>query len=248
MFDALTAAGDRWKTALGELDADSMVGRQPEKALAKLREVERATAAARLALTARAEEMHPWQREGFSSFEHWLAAQEGTSPGQARRTARTARKVRNRPKTKKALEDGDISEDEADVISDAADQNPDAEDDLLATARHRARSHDDLKDKAAKAKAAGEDDKARARRLREGRQAGWGRDRDGFWAIFGKLEPHVGADVQARLDAEVDRRFKQARTDGDREPKERYKADALAALILGRPAATSVEPDPSSSG
>ncbi|MEL7209935.1 MAG: HNH endonuclease signature motif containing protein, partial [Actinomycetota bacterium] len=43
----------------------------------------------------------------------------------------------------------------------------------------------------------------------------------------------VGADVQARLDAEVDRRFKQAGTDGDREPKERYKADALAALILG---------------
>ncbi|MEL7209391.1 MAG: DUF222 domain-containing protein, partial [Actinomycetota bacterium] len=248
MFDTLTTAGDQWKTALGGLDADSMVGRQPEKALAVLREVERATAAARLAVTARAEEMHPWQREGYSSFEHWLAAQEGTSTGQARRAARTARKVKDRPKTRQALADGDISEDEADVIADASDKNPRAEDDLLDTAKHKSRSHDDLKDRAAKAKAAGEDDQARARRLRAGRQAGWGRDRDGFWAIFGKLEPHIGADLAARLDAEVDRRFKQARTDGDREPKDRYKADALAALILGRPAGTPVESDPAEPG
>ncbi|MEL7209583.1 MAG: DUF222 domain-containing protein, partial [Actinomycetota bacterium] len=199
MFDTLAAAGHHWKEALADLDPECMVGRQPEKALAELREVERATAAKRLELIARAEQMHPWQRQGYASFEHWLAAQEGTSPAQARRRARTARKVKDRPKTREALADGVISEDEADVISDAAGKNPAAEDDLLDTAKHKGRSHDDLKDRAAEAKAAGEDDRARARRLREGRRAGWVRDRDGFWSMFAKLEPNVGADLQARL-------------------------------------------------
>jgi hypothetical protein len=53
----------------------------------------------------------------------------------------------------------------------AADKNPDAEQDLLDTARDKGRSHQDLKDKAARAKASAEDDKTRARRLREGRTA-----------------------------------------------------------------------------
>ena len=206
---------------MAEVDPKQLIGTQPSVGVDLLIRHERVTAAARLAMVARAEEMHPWQREGFRSFEDWLAAKQGTSHGQARRRARTARRLRDRDKTADALAGGEISEDEADVIADAADKNPAAEQELLDTAKNRGRSHDDLKKKAADAKAAGEDDRARADRLRRGRRAGWGVDREGFWTLSGRFEPHVGAEMKAHLAAEADRIFEQARREGTSEPHDR---------------------------
>jgi len=214
-------------------DADGLVGAEPAAALKTLATHERAVAACRLRLTARAESMHQWQREGYDSFEDWLAATHGTSRGRARQRARTARKVKDRPKTARALADGEISEDEAEVVADAADKNPEAEDDLIGAAKNKGRSHKDLQDRAAKAKAAAEDDKARARRLRRDRTARWGRDRDGHWFLRAKLEPQVGAQAQRRLETIQSRLFGSNRRDGNREPRDRYAADALAELLAG---------------
>jgi hypothetical protein len=234
MFDQLETALREAEQAMAGLDPDTLIGTQPSVGVDLLIRHERVTAAARLAMVARAEQMHPWQREGYRSFEEWLAARQGTSHGRARKKARTARKLRDRDKTADALADGEISEDEADVIADAADKNPDAEQDLLDTARNKGKGHDDLKKKAADAKAAGEDDRARAERLRRGRRAGWGVDRDGFWTLHGRFQPQIGVEIKAHLSAEVDRIITAARRAGTREPLDRYRADAIAAAILGR--------------
>jgi hypothetical protein len=233
MFDRVTAAAREMETALTELDADTLIGSQPAEGLAVLARHERCVAAARLALTARAEEMRQWHRDGYRSFDEWMAATFGTSPGAAKKRARTAKNLSDRDRTAKALADGEISEDEADVVADAAAQNPDAEDELLDTAKNNNKSHDDLKDKAADAKARGEGDRARARRLRRGRRAGWGTDREGFWTLSGRFEPHVGAQIKSCLQAEVDRVCAITRRGGAREPFDRYRADAIANLIAG---------------
>jgi hypothetical protein len=229
--------------ALAELEPNAMIGAQPAAGIELITGHERACAAARTRLTARAAEMNHWQRLGFRSFEDWLAATTGTSPGQARRKTRAAKNMADNDDITDALADGAISEDEADVVADAAAKNPEAEKELLDTAKNPGRSHKDLKDRAAKAKAAGEDDHTRAERLRKGRTAGWGPDREGFWGRTGRFQPHVGAEIKACLQAEVDRRFNQARRAGLRQPRAWYRADALAGLILGREPDTG-DPDP----
>ena len=234
MFDRLEAAFQQVDAALDELDPDSMVGGQPAACLELLERHERRVAAARLAVTDRASTMNHWQRQGHDSFEDWLAATYGTSYGQARRQTRTAKKLaEGAEQTADALANGEISEDEAETIADAADENPSAERDLLDTAKNRGKSHRDLKKQAARAKAAGEDDTERARRFRRGRRAGWSIDDEGFWSLHGRFEPHVGAQMQNRLGAEVDRIFAAARRNGTREGHEQYRADAIANLIRG---------------
>jgi hypothetical protein len=246
MFDRLKAAATEMDAALAEIEPNGLIGTQPAAGIELLTRHERKVAAARTRLTARAAEMNHWQRLGFRCLEDWLAATTGTSPGQAKRRTRAAKNMADHDDITDALADGDISEDEADVVADAAAKNPQAKKELLDTARNKNKTHKDLKDKAAKAKAAGEDDRARAERLRQGRTATWGPDRDGFWGLSGRLQPHVGAEVKSRLQAEVDRRFNQARRDGRREPSARYRADALAALILGHDPDTAAARAPTS--
>ena len=234
MFDRLKTAKREMDAALAELEPDAMVGGQPAACLELLSGHERAVAAARLRVTARAADMNHWQRQGFSSFEDWLAATFGTSYGQARRHARTARNLdQGADDTADALAVGQISEDEADTIADAADKNPAAEKDLLDTARNKGKSHQDLKRQAARAKAAGENDTERAKRLRRGRRAGWGIDREGFWTLSGRFEPHIGAEMKAVLAAEVDRLFTTARRNNTRDTHDHYRADAITNLLLG---------------
>jgi hypothetical protein len=127
MFDRVVAAAQEMESALAELDPKSMIGSQPATGLKLLGRHERVVAAARAKLTARAAEMRQWHRDGYRTYEEWLAAVFGTSYGQARRKAKAAKNLADNDRTAKALEDGEISEDEADVVADAAAKNPDAE-------------------------------------------------------------------------------------------------------------------------
>jgi hypothetical protein len=240
MFDRLRAAAREMESALAEIEPMGLVGSAPATGIELLTVHERKVAAVRARLTARASDMNHWQRQGYRSFEDWLAATVGTSAGQARRKAQAARTMADQDEVAEALGNGEISEEEADVVADAAQADPDARRELLDTARNKHKSNKDLKDRAARAKAAAEDDRERAERLRRGRSTNWGRDRDGFWTLSGKFQPDVGAELKARLEAEVDRRFTQARRQGRREPLACYRADALAALILGPPPGAAV--------
>ena len=246
MFDPLKQALGLAKTEMEDINVDELVGDQPAELIDELLAHERAVAAVRLAAIARFEQNNQWRHEGFDSLADWLAAHAGTSKGKASQSARSARQLRDRHKTADALAEGEISEDEADTIADAADKNPAAEEDLLDTAKNKNRSNKDLKDKAAKAKTQGETDQQRAARLRKGRRACWRRDRDGHWSIHAKLQPEVGAEMQNRLDGDTDRIFALNRQAGVREDHAQYRADALAAAVLGRDPATVPQPDTAS--
>ena len=243
MFDPLAQALGGAKAAMDDINVDELTGDQPAELIDVLLVHERAVAALRLAAIARFEQNNQWRHEGFDSLADWLAAHAGTSKGKATQSARSARQLRDRHKTANALADGQISEDEADTIADAADKNPAAEQDLLDTAKNKNRSNKDLKDKAAKAKTQGESDQQRAARLRKGRRACWRRDRDGHWSIHAKLQPEVGAEMQNHLDQGTDRILALNRQAGVREDHAQYRADALAAAILGRDPATVPHPD-----
>ena len=246
MFDPLAQALGGAKAAMDDINVDELTGDQPAELIDVLLVHERAVAALRLAAIARFEQNNQWRHEGFDSLADWLAAHAGTSKGKATQSARSARQLRDRHKTANALADGQISEDEADTIADAADKNPAAEQDLLDTAKNKNRSNKDLKDKAAKAKTEGETDEERAARLRKGRRAWWRRDRDGHWSIHAKLQPEVGAEMQNHLDQGTDRILALNRQAGVREDHAQYRADALAAAILGRDPATVPQPDTAS--
>ena len=67
----------------------------------------------------------------------------------------------------------------------------------------------------------------RARRLRT-----W-RDAEGMVRLSGALPPVVGVALANRLDAEAERRRRQASSEGKAEPFEAHAADALVALVNG---------------
>ena len=71
----------------------------------------------------------------------------GVTPAAQSRTAENLENGRDR--IADALADGEISEDEAEVIADPADRNPAAEQELLDTASNEDRPHEDLQDRAA---------------------------------------------------------------------------------------------------
>ncbi len=93
------------------------------------------------------------------SPDDWLARQNGTSVGDARKAIDTARRLKQCPATADAFANGDLSLGEADAISGAAAVDPAAEAALVAKAKQ---SHDlaDTRARAAKVKAAARNESA----------------------------------------------------------------------------------------
>ena len=98
--------------------------------------IERAAGSIRCRAAARAAEGPEWQREGFSSPDEWLAAKTGTTRGGAHKMRRLGERLGRHAKTRKRLEEGQVSEGQAGVVAGAADENPEAE--ALVAAHGRA--------------------------------------------------------------------------------------------------------------
>ncbi len=172
---------------------------------------------------------HPKQA---GSPDDWLARQNGTSVGDARKAIDTARRLKSCPATADAFANGDLSLGEADVISAAARFDPSAEHDLVARATE---SHDlaDTRARAAKVRAAarhGEDPTDRRRRLRALRRWSEFTD-DELTGVAARFLPEQWAAVSPVIDAYAKPVFDQARTDGTRDSFEAYRADAVLAAL-----------------
>jgi len=172
---------------------------------------------------------HPRQA---GSPEEWLAHQNGTSRGDAKKAIDTARRLKGCPATADAFAKGELSLGEADVISGAAAVDPAAEAELVAKAT---RSHDlaDTKERAAKVKAAarkGEDLEARRRRLRARRR--WSEfTEDEMAPVAARFLPEEFAVVSPVIDAYADAIFERARKAGITDPADAYRADAVLAAL-----------------
>jgi hypothetical protein len=203
-------------------------------------ELDRLAGGAVLRMAARYEEAGAWKRNGARSPEDDIARKTGTGTGRARRKLSTSKRLRSQPKTDTAVRSGTVSPEQADEVSEGAGAAPEAEDELLDTAR-RAPMHD-LRRRVAEERAkADRDREERAARLHRNRSVRRWDDADGMANLLLRLPGESMATVDARLKPLIDRAFADARDAGRFEPVEAYGADVVRDLLLSEGASASGE-------
>src|SRR4051812_20535806 len=181
---------------------------------------ERANTALKLRLASRFAETH-----GAKAAED-LARKAGTSKSKAKRTVDTAKKLKDQPEVEDALRNGELSEDQAELIADAVDANPSAAGGLLK----KAKDHpiDDLRQECGRAKAAADgDEDATHARIHRNRSWRTGTNAEGaFWgSALGTTVD--GADFSAHLQPFRERVFNRNRKAGIFSTSEQTDFDAL---------------------
>ena len=161
-----------------------------------------------------------------------LAQATGTSLGEARRAIEAGQAMGAQPEVAAAARAGELSREQASLVSGAAGANPGATGALLETARHG--SLGELADEAARARAAAEDLGQRRANVRAGRSLREWTDPYGTWQLHARGLPEDGARVMAALAPLADAAFEAARKEGRREAPETYAFDALVALAGGQ--------------
>ena len=131
---------------------------------------------------------------------------------------------------------GQLSPEQQAAITDAADADPEAEDDLLKLAENG--SLGELRDEAARRKAAATDPEDQHKKIHAERYVRSWTGPDGAWNLGARGTKDKGADFMARVQARADQLFNKARAEGRREPREAYLFDALMDLVCGESAAT----------
>ncbi|NIV87010.1 MAG: hypothetical protein GWN07_11950, partial [Actinobacteria bacterium] len=163
------------------------------------------------------------------------------SSKKAKRAAKTATALENMPEARAALARGEISEEHADALADAAERvSPAMVDAELAgdAAKRPADLFAKQSREWANKKESDADQQARhERQVKARRGTAWEKP-GGMVALFAEFDPHEGGHVKKALAREVDRLW---RADGGRDgtpddirTTEQRTADALANLILGR--------------
>jgi len=122
------------KAVLGDL-AVVCVGVEPADLLAtdagRLIELsgafDRQSAGMRALALDRALEAKVWKEEGFKSPQQYVAAKLGVTVGEAVRMVATAERLRSQPETREAMRNGELSDDEADAVTEANEAEPERE-------------------------------------------------------------------------------------------------------------------------
>jgi hypothetical protein len=207
--------------------------------LRRLVAIERLAGAGRLIVAAKAAEAGTWRARGHRSPQDWLAAEQGTSTGDARGDLETSKRLGACPKTEEALREGKVSPKQAQDITDASTADPTAEQDLLGLVEKGA-SKKELRDESRRRKAAADPDPdATARRIHRNRHVRTGTDPDGTWWLAARGPTAAGAGIMASLRRQADRIFAANRRAGNRDNPEAYLFDALTQLLTGTTAAAS---------
>ena len=231
MFESIDRVAASLRDVLDRLDGALMTGLQAAEGVRRFAEVERLAAAGRALLAARVDETRAWDGGGHSSAAEWMASVSGTTIGAAISLLDTSRELGKQPDVAGALRDGQLSTAQAALISGALKSAPDAAAELLAEANGSSVSH--LADVCRAVKARAEDPNARAERHRRSRRAWFGTDPDGMVELRALLPVAAGAAVRTVLEKRTDQIFRERRRDEEREPRDRYMADALVELVRG---------------
>jgi Domain of unknown function (DUF222) len=191
--------------------------------------IERCAAAAKTLLAERVEQSRVWAKEGHRSAAEHLARESGGSVGAARAGLETSKRLRALPATEAALRRGELSQVQAETITDAAAVNPRAEQSLLEAAGRS--DLVELREQANRAKAAADPDPdATHRRIHCRRRLRRWTDAEGAWNVQGRSTADAGALFNAALDPIIDQVFRAARREGRHEPRDAYAFDALLEL------------------
>jgi HNH endonuclease len=160
-----------------------------------------------------------------------LARVTGTSVGKAKAVVATGKVLGASGELSDALQQGEISLDQATEIASAEESSPGAAAELVPVAQREA--FHVLKDKARNARLEAARHQGLAARQRAARCARSHSDELGMTHIHLAMEPHVGTPIVARAEAEAARLARAAKQGGVEEPFGAYLADAYAALLSG---------------
>ncbi|MCB1031641.1 MAG: hypothetical protein KDA95_09900, partial [Acidimicrobiales bacterium] len=166
---------------VSSLTPELLTGEQAAIVVTDLALIEKAAATGRMFAALRVAQTNAWKGSGHASAADWLAAQCGISVTKAAAQLRTAKTATKLPKTKKAMNRGELSPDQADSVAGAAAVDPDAEEELLDSAGKDTTS--ELRRKADARKAAATDTAARERRIRKERSLRFRNDQDGAFCL-----------------------------------------------------------------
>jgi hypothetical protein len=217
---------------LGSADPATMHPRDAVAVLEAAAAVEQRAASLKTLVADRAAEAGTWARDGHRSPEDWLATKTGTSFGEATATFEASARLPELPALQEAVRGGELSGPKLAAIAGAA--TPENEARLLGAAKHE--NVKQLRKTCARERArtrSNDDERARAERVRRQRYYRSWSGPDGEFCFEGRTTAMAGARIDAAIQAEADRVFKQAWAEGRREPSAAYKVDALENLVTG---------------
>ncbi|MEY2454565.1 MAG: hypothetical protein QOD92_4139 [Acidimicrobiaceae bacterium] len=229
MFEGIRSIERELAGVVGDLNPNTV----PSESLVPLFEhfdrIERHAATAKILLARRIDESERWKRHGYASAAEYLAAKAGSSVGAAKDTLATSAAITNLPLVEQAMRDGEISEQQAVLIADAAAAAPNKQHGLINEAKKS--SHKELKDACHRVKASADPNReATHRRLHSERHVRTFADKEGAWNLRARGTADAGARIEAALRLLIDEQFAKARAEGRRESRDAYAFDALVEL------------------
>jgi hypothetical protein len=170
---------------------------------------------------------------GHRTAAELVAATAGVAMHRAGVIVEVGRRLQEQPLTDEAFRGGELSLDQAGIVSDAVEASPEDEHHLLDVAgRETVRA---LSSRAREVRLAAEGDRETLyERQKAAREFRHGRDRDGMvWGHF-RLPPDVGVPLVNRVEKEADRLYRAADR-GIRRSRThaQFAADALARVVAG---------------
>jgi hypothetical protein len=230
-LDLARQAADLLRRVLAAATPDGLSGSDAAALAAAFADAERMAAAGKALYAARVRATDAYRDAGYRDAASWLAGASGDPVGRARCILDTADALAKSPAAQAALAGGELSAAQAQMIGSATAVDPSAGAELVALARRG--SFRDLRDGVSRARRRSRseaDEIARERRVHERRYCRVTEPDAGGLRIDAWITKADGARLLARLDAESELVFKQAWAAGQREPHERYRADALVRL------------------
>ncbi len=240
MASSLIAVTKALRGALVDLEVELYSGPDCVRLAEELARTEKACAAARACLALRAAACGSHRERGFGDAADWLARTSGSTARDAKAAMDTATAAQSCPRTAEAMSRGDLSMDQAEVITKTEKERPGSEDELLDVAKRS--SLQTLRNEARKKRQQDVDPDDLHRRQRRAREFRHWRDDLGMVRGAFALTPEVGVAFVTRLEAECDR-LRRAAGSEDRESRSAYAADAFAALVAGNGSGKSTSAD-----
>lgn len=211
---------------------DSLSGRECASLAEELARTAKVAGAAAAQAAAWATERGAYRDKGFTDGPEWFARASGSSPTAAKTAMDTVWAVRECPDTTAAVMAGDVSLEQAGIITKTEFAVPGSEAGLLDVAKKS--SLKSLKDTARDTRLGSMDADELYRRQHKARCFRHWRDELGMVRGTFALTPEVGIPIVNGVDVEADRLRRAARRDGgEPEAWETFAADALAARLQG---------------
>jgi hypothetical protein len=229
MLDRLGSLIEQLQGCIDGLDAAQLDGAEAMELCDQFARIERLGAAGRLVTAQRVNETEVWRRGGSRTAADWVARHTGSDPGRAKDGLDMAGRLPECPLVAAEIRAGDLSEAQAQLITEAAAVRPEAEARLVEFARTNSIRR--LREECRRVKNADESAAEECKRVHRCRALKTWVGRDGATCGTFRLTSEAGAAFLGAIEERKTKHVKAARREGRREPFEAYAADALVELV-----------------